>query len=317
VRTIGGGSRGSWDSREACLDRTRGRVKLRPLGSEAPPVTAIGYGGMHLSIEDRPPEAQSLAVLRAVLDAGVSLLDTADVYCLDQHDIGHNERLITRALREWNGERSRVLVATKGGLVRPGGSWESDARPAQLRAACDRSLRALEVDRIDLYQLHAPDPRVPFAESIGALAELRQVGKIRWIGLSNVSVGQIRTAESIVPITSVQNRLNPFFREAMTSGVVSHCTGRGIGFLAYSPTGGGRLNRKLLTHPVLQPMGARLGVSAHALVLAWVLAQSPAVIAIPSARTVEHALDSMHAADLTLSAVDLAAIDQAEFATSR
>ena len=149
------------------------------------------------------------------------------------------------------------------------------------------------------------------------MAELRQEGKIRWVGLSNVSVGQIRTAESIVPITSVQNRLNPFFREAMTSGVVSHCTGRGIGFLAYSPTGGGRLNRKLLTHPVLQPMGARLGVSAHVLVLAWVLAQSPAVIAIPSARTVEHALDSIHAADFTLSASDLAAIDQAEFATGR
>ncbi|MFL5493328.1 MAG: aldo/keto reductase [Gemmatimonadales bacterium] len=292
-------------------------MKLRPLGSEAPPVTAIGYGGMHLSIQDRPPESQSLAVLRAVLDAGVTLLDTADVYCLDQHDIGHNERLIARALREWNGDRTRVLVATKGGVVRPGGSWESDARPAQLRAACDRSLRALEVDRIDLYQLHAPDPRVPFAESVGALAELRKEGKIRWVGLSNVTIDQIRTAESIVPITSVQNRLNPFFREALTSGVVSHCTGRGIGFLAYSPTGGGRLNRRLPTHPVLQQMAARHGVSTHALVLAWVLAQSPALIAIPSARTVEHALDSVQAADLTLSPADLAAIDQAEFSTSR
>jgi aryl-alcohol dehydrogenase-like predicted oxidoreductase len=292
-------------------------VKLRPLGSDVAPVTAIGYGGMHLSIQDRPAEAQSLAVLRAVLDAGVTLLDTADVYSLDQHDIGHNERLIARALRDWNGDRSRVLVASKGGVVRPGGSWESDARPAQLRAACDRSLRALEVDRIDLYQLHAPDPRVSFAESIGALAELRQEGKIRWVGLSNVSVDQIRTAESIVPITSVQNRLNPFFREAIASGVVSYCTRQRIGFLAYSPTGGGRLNRKLPSHPVLEQMAARHGVSAHALVLAWVLAQSPAVIAIPSARTVEHALDSIHAADLTLSPADLAAIDQAEFSTSR
>jgi aryl-alcohol dehydrogenase-like predicted oxidoreductase len=292
-------------------------VNLRSLGSDAPPVTAIGYGGMHLSIQDRPPEAQSLAVLRAVLDAGVTLVDTADVYCLDQHDLGHNERLIARALREWKGDRSRLVVATKGGVVRPGGAWESDARPAQLRAACDRSLRALEVDRIDLYQLHAPDPRVPFAESIGALAELRREGKIRWVGLSNVSVGQIRTAESIVPIASVQNRLNPYFREALTSGVVSHCTGRGIGFLAYSPTGGGRLNRKLPSHPVLLEMASRHGVSTHALVLAWVLAQSPAVIAIPSARTVEHALDSVHAADLTLPPADLAAIDQAEFSTSR
>ena len=292
-------------------------MKLRPLGPDAPPVTAIGYGGMHLSIQDRPPEAQSLAVLRAVLDAGLTLLDTADVYSLDQHDIGHNERLIARALREWNGDRTRVLVATKGGVVRLGGSLESDARPGHLRAACDRSLRALEVDRIDLYQLHAPDPRVPFAESLGALAELRQEGKIRWVGLSNVTVDQIRTAESIVPITSVQNRLNPFFREAIASGVVGYCTQRGIGFLAYSPTGGGRLNRTLPNHPVLERMAAGHGASAHALVLAWVLAQSPMVIAIPSARTVEHALDSVQAADLTLSPADLAAIDQAEFSTGR
>lgn len=292
-------------------------MNLRSLGLDAPPVTAIGYGGMHLSIQDRPPEAEALAVLRAVLDAGVTLLDTADVYCLDQPDVGHNERLIARALRSWGGDRGTVLVATKGGVVRQNGGWESDARPAHLRAACDRSLRALEVDRIDLYQLHAPDPRVPFAESVGALAELRREGKIRWVGLSNVSVDQIRTAESMVPIASVQNRLNPFFREALMTGVVSHCTGRGIGFLAYSPTGGGRLNRTLPSHPVLRPMAARLGVSPHALVLAWVLARSPAVIAIPSARTVEHALDSIQAADLTLSPADLAAIDRAEFSTAR
>ena len=292
-------------------------MNLRSLGADGPAVTAIGYGGMHLSIQDRPPEAVALAVLRAVLDAGVTLLDTADVYCLDQHDLGHNERLIARALRDWGGDRGTVLVATKGGVTRQDGAWGSDARPAHLRTACDRSLLALGVDRIDLYQLHAPDPRVPFAESVGALAELRSEGKIRWVGLSNVSVDQIRTAASIVPITSVQNRLNPFFREALTAGVVSHCTGQGIGFLAYSPTGGGRLNRTLPSHPVLRPMAARLGVSAHALVLAWILAQSPAVVAIPSARTVEHALDGIHAADITLAPADLAAIDKAEFSTAR
>jgi aryl-alcohol dehydrogenase-like predicted oxidoreductase len=131
--------------------------------------------------------------------------------------------------------------------------------------------------------------------------------------LSNVSVDQIRSAEAIVPVTTVQNRLNPFFREALATGVLRHCSERGIGFLAYSPVGGGRLNRKLPDHPVLAPMARRLGVSAHALVLAWVLAQSPAVLAIPSARSVEHALDSLRAADLSLAAEDLAAIDRAEF----
>jgi aryl-alcohol dehydrogenase-like predicted oxidoreductase len=288
-------------------------VKHRPLGPGAPAVSAVGYGGMHLSIEERPPEAQGIRVIQAALDAGVTLIDTADVYCLDQHDIGHNERLIAAALAGWRGDRSAVTVATKGGVVRPGGRWESDARPAQLRAAAERSLRALGVERLDLYQLHAPDPKVPFAESVGELARLREAGKIRWVGLSNVSVMQVREAQAITPITTVQNRLNPFFPESLGSGVVRYCAEQGIGFLAYSPTGGGRLTRKLPAHPLLAQIAARLGVSAHAVVLAWALAQSPTVIVIPSARTVEHALDSIGAADLELTPNDLTAIDAAEF----
>jgi aryl-alcohol dehydrogenase-like predicted oxidoreductase len=171
----------------------------------------------------------------------------------------------------------------------------------------------LGVDRIDLYQLHAPDPRVPLTDSVGALADLRREGKVRWVGLSNVSVAEIRQAEAIVPITTVQNRLNPFFREALADGVVQYCEERGIGFLAYSPVGGGRLNRKLPAHPVLRPMATRLGVTPHALVLAWVLARSPSVIVIPSARSVEHALDGITAAELNLSEEDLAAITAAQF----
>jgi aryl-alcohol dehydrogenase-like predicted oxidoreductase len=288
-------------------------VKRRPLGPGAPEVSAVGYGGMHLSIEGRPPEAQGIRVIQAALDAGVTLIDTADVYCLDQHDIGHNERLIAAALAGWRGDRAAVTVATKGGLVRPSGRWESDARPEQLRAAAERSLRALGVERLDLYQLHAPDPKVPFAESVGELARLREAGKIRWVGLSNVSVMQVREAQAITPLATVQNRLNPFFQESRESGMVRYCAEQGIGFLAYSPTGGGRLTRKLPSHPVLARIAARLGVSAHAVVLAWALAQSPTVIVIPSARTVDHALDSIGAADLELTPNDLVAIDAAEF----
>jgi aryl-alcohol dehydrogenase-like predicted oxidoreductase len=286
---------------------------FRPLGSGGPPVSAVGFGGMHLSIQGRPSEDQSVEVIQAALEAGVTLIDTADAYCLDDRDVGHNERLITRALRGWKSDRSQVVVATKGGILRTGSRWLNDGSPAHLRAACDASLRALQVERIDLYQLHAPDPDVPFEESVGTLAELRQQGKIRWVGLSNVSVAQIRGAERIVPITAVQNRLNPFFREALNDGVLRYCGERGIAFLAYSPTGGGRLNLKLPSHPVLQPMAARLKLSAHQLVLAWVLAQSPVVLVIPSARTVEHARDSSRAAELQLSPADLAAIDRAEF----
>jgi aryl-alcohol dehydrogenase-like predicted oxidoreductase len=288
-------------------------IPRRSLGLDAPPVSAVGYGGMHLSIQDRPPDEQGVRVIHAALDAGVTLIDTADVYCLDDRDVGHNERLIARAIRTWQGERSRPIVATKGGLHRPGGRWETDGRPEHLRAACERSLKALGVECIDLYQLHAVDPQVPLAESIGALADLQREGKVRWLGLSNVSVAEIREAETIIRVTSVQNRLNPFFREALAGGVVGYCEQQGIGFLAYSPTGGGRLNRKLPAHPVLRTMAVRLGVTPHVLVLAWVLARSPAVIVIPSARTVEHAVDSIGAAELSLSEADLAAITAAEF----
>lgn len=288
-------------------------MQVRPLGRSAPPVSVVGYGGMHLSLSGRPIEAEGIQVIQAGLDAGMTLIDTADVYCLDQGDIGHNERLIARALRGWGGARDQVIVATKGGMIRPDGRWERDARPERLRRACERSLQALQVERIDLYQLHAPDHQVPFEESVGALADLQREGKVRWIGLSNVSVAEIKAAEAITEVATVQNRLNPFFREAIEGGVVRYCGERGIGFLAYSPTGGGRLNRKLPAHPVLQRLSGELGFSPHALVIAWALAQGPSVLAIPSARTVAHVRDSALAGELTLSEADRWAISEAHF----
>lgn len=288
-------------------------LHTRPLGPGAPAVSAIGYGGMHLSIVDRPPESDAIRVIHAALDHGVTLLDTADVYCLDHTDIGHNERLFAKALASWSGSRDGIVVATKAGMVRPDGRWERDGRPAHIRQACERSLRALGVETIDLYQFHAPDPAVPFAESVGVFKQLQDEGKIRFVGLSNVTVPQITEAREITSILSVQNRLNPFFREAVETGVVAHCAQHGIGFLAYSPVGGGRLNRKLPTHDTAAALAERHGASAHQVVLAWVRAQGPTVIPIPSARTVEHALDSVRAAALTLHDEELAAIDRAEF----
>jgi aryl-alcohol dehydrogenase-like predicted oxidoreductase len=276
-------------------------------------VSVIGYGGMHLSISGRPPDADGVRVIHAALDAGMTLIDTADAYCLEASETGHNERLIARALREWTGPADRILVATKGGIVRTGARWDRDGRPEHLRAACEASLRALGVDQLALYQLHAPDSAVPFAESVGALADLRRAGKVRYVGLSNVSVSQIREAESQVPVTSVQNRLNPFFREALEDGVVEYCASRGIGFLAYSPTGGGRLTKKLPSHPTLVEIGRRVGASPHAVCLGWVLSRGATVIAIPSARSMEHARDSAGAADLRLEPADLDAVTAASF----
>lgn len=289
-------------------------MQRRPLGPNAPKVSEIGFGGMPLSIQDRPSdERAAISVIHSVLDAGVTLIDTADVYCLADDDIGHNERLMAQAVAARPGVHGQIVIATKGGLTRPQGRWERDAHPAKLKRACERSLEALGVEQIDLYQLHAPDPNVPFAESVGALAELKQEGKIRWIGLSNVSVEEIQEAEQLVQVETVQNRLNPFFREALETGVARYCAHRGIGFLAYSPLGGGRLNKKLPDHPVLRPIAERHGISPHAVVLAWVMAQADSVIPIPAARTVEHALDSLTAAAVRLSADELAAIDEAEF----
>lgn len=288
-------------------------LHTRPLGPNAPAVSAIGYGGMHLSITDRPTETDAIRVIHAALDHGVTLLDTADVYCLDHTDIGHNERLFAKALSSWSGDRSHVVLATKAGMVRPDGRWDRDGRPDHITQACERSLKALGTGTIDLYQFHAPDPKVPFAESLGAFKMLQDAGKIRFVGISNVTLAQIEEAAAVVPVVSVQNRLNPFFREAIETGVVAHCATHGIGFLAYSPVGGGRLNKKLPTHPTAVALGERHGATAHQIVLAWVRAQGPTVLPIPSARTVEHALDSVHAAALTLSEDELGAIDRAEF----
>jgi len=288
-------------------------MKTRDLGPTAPAVSAIGFGGMPLSLNDRPPEETALSVIHSSLDAGVTLVDTADVYCLDDDDIGHNERLIAKALSRWSGSLDSVIVATKGGLTRPQGRWGTNGRPEHIRAACDRSLKALGVDRIDLYQLHAPDMSVPFDESVGALSDLQKAGKIRWVGLSNVSVDDIQEAESAVEVVTVQNRLSPYFREAMTNGVVDYCGRNGVGFLAYSPVGGGRLQKKLPQNPTVVEIAQKYGASPHAVVIAWVLAQGPTVIPIPGARTVEHALDSVGAASIDLSADDLSSIGRATF----
>jgi aryl-alcohol dehydrogenase-like predicted oxidoreductase len=289
-------------------------VRARPLGPDAPAVSVIGFGVMALSIAGRPADsAVGPRVIHAALDHGVTLLDTANVYCRDDADLGYGERLVADALRTWSGQAADIVVATKGGMRRPRGQWTRDGRPAELRAACEQSLRALGRDRIDLYQLHTPDIAVPLADSVGALVDLQAAGKIRWIGLSNVSLAELTTAMGIATITAVQNRLNPFFRESPRDGVAARCADRGLGFLAYSPLGGGRLCRTLPDHPVLQSIAARHRVSPHAVTLAWVCAQADSVIALPSARTVEHALDSLSAATLELSNDELAAISAAEF----
>jgi aryl-alcohol dehydrogenase-like predicted oxidoreductase len=282
-------------------------MKKRALGTSDLSVSAIGIGCMYLSIRERPSEALAVRALHAALDAGITLFDTADVYCLDQHDIGHNERVIARALSER--PNPNVVVATKGGLERPNGAWTRSAKPERLRQACEASLRALGRDRIDVYQLHAPDPDVPLAESVGELARLRTEGKIVHVGLSNVDVREIEEARRIVPIVSVQNRYNPLHRAAEKDGVLASCEKHNMAFLPYSPFGGANGARSLSSLGRLAAEAKSRGVSPHRLVLAWMLAKSPVVIPIPGVRRVESARDSAAAADLDLGAEDVKKIE--------
>src|SRR5262249_31031067 len=188
----------------------------------------IGLGCMRLSTIEPRDSARAVAVIHAAFDAGVTLLDTADAYCLDDADIGHNERLIAQALKTWRGDAATITVATKGGLVRPGGRWVPDGRAKHLHTACLASLRALEVSAIDLYQLHAVDRRVSLETSVRALVELQHAGLIRRIGLSNVTVSQIRSAQKIADVASVQVSLGVLDDENIRNGVVGYCRDQGI-----------------------------------------------------------------------------------------
>lgn len=275
-------------------------------------ISGIGFGGMHLSIQGRPPEDVGRKVLNAAIDAGVTFIDTADVYCLDDDDIGHNERLIASALRE-RGDSETIRVGTKGGLRRPKGAWTNDGTPKHIREACERSLRALGVDQIFLYQFHAPDQAFPFEKSVEAFAQLQREGKCRYVGISNVGIAHIEKASRIVDVVSVQNRLNPYFRESIEDGVVAECERRDITFLAYSPLGGGRLTKKIPKFEVLATIASAHGVSPHAVTLAWVRSKGKTVVPIPSATKPETAIDSAKSASLRLTPDEIAAIDETKF----
>jgi aryl-alcohol dehydrogenase-like predicted oxidoreductase len=269
-------------------------------------VFPIGLGAMPMSLSGRPPQERSVRAIHAALDAGVNLIDTADAYCVDESETGHNERLIAQALR---GRRDGVVVATKGGHTREGGAWGLDGSRAHLRAACEASLRALETDRIDLYQFHRPDPEVPYEESIGAIKELQDEGKVRWVGISNASVEQIELACSIADVVAVQNQLSLEYTSPLEKGEVAACEERGIAFLPWSPLGGiPKAGEAAAAHHPVRAAADAHGVSPQQVALAWLLSLSPVVIPIPGASRPESVEDSVRAAELELTADELAAI---------
>ncbi|MFF9841499.1 aldo/keto reductase [Streptomyces sp. NPDC013740] len=288
-------------------------MRHRSLGGLA--VGAVGLGAMPLSIEGHPDEARALATVHAALDAGVTLLDTADSYHPPGGEPGAGERLLARALAAYGGDRDAVLVATKGGRGRSAdGGWTVDGRPEHLRRAAEGSARRLGTDAIGLYQLHKPDPAVPYAESLGAMRELLDAGTIRLAGISNVDGEQILLARKILGerLVSVQNRYSPAVRDAEAE--LRLCAELGLAFLPWSPLGG--ISRSSLDGTSAQEEDPRFGafhrvarargVSPQRVALAWLLARPGNVLPIPGASRPESARDSALAAELVLSEAELA-----------
>ncbi|HEY2057880.1 MAG TPA: aldo/keto reductase [Amycolatopsis sp.] len=276
-------------------------------------VSSIGLGGMPMSIEGRPDEERSVATIHAALEAGITFFDTADAYHRDAGEVGHNESLIARAIASYGGDTSGVLVATKGGHLRPGdGSWTLNGSPEYLKQAAEASLKRLGVEAIGLYQFHRPDPKVPYGESVGAIRDLLDEGKIRFAGISNANPEQIKQANDILGgrLVSVQNQFSPAFRSSEPE--LDLCAELGIAFLPWSPLGGITKASELGSRfaPFADVAKAH-GVSPQQVTLAWMLAKAPVVIPIPGSSRPETIRDSALAVDLTLTADEVAALDAA------
>jgi len=265
---------------------------------------------MPMSIEGRPDRSRSISAVHAALDAGVTFIDTADAYNLEANETGHNESLIAEALASYGADTSHVLIATKGGLIRPGdGSWYRDGRPEYLKEAAKASARRLGVEAIGLYQFHRADPRVAYTDSIGALAELLDEGVIQMAGVSNAEIAMIEAANKVLDgrLVSVQNQFSPRF--ATTYQELRYTVDNGMAFLPWSPLGGissaGALGSR---HAAFGTVADSHGVSPQQVALAWELSLSDAVVPIPGSSRPESITDSAAAADLVLSADELATL---------
>lgn len=258
-------------------------------------VNRMGFGAMRVLNGDiwgpAPDKPNALRVIRRAVALGVDFIDTADAY--GPHT---DEELIAEALHPYP---KGLVIATKGGLLRPKpGRWDEDGRPAHLKSAAEGSLKRLRVPCLDLYQLHAPDPRVPFEDSVGALADLQRAGKVRHVGLSNVTVRQIEQARKIVPIVSVQNRYH--FGDRSSEDVLAHCEKSGIAFLPWYPLGAG----DGLCNAKIGSVARRRGITPAQAILAWLLAKSPAMLPIPGTGNLAHLEENVAAAQIRLAPQD-------------
>lgn len=280
-------------------------MQQRRLGTRT--VSAIGLGGMPMSVREHNDEERGVATIKRALDEGVTLIDTADAYSPNEATFGHNERLVARALREYGTGPEDVLVATKGGHTRRGTEWELDGTPAYLRKACLASMKRLGVEQIALYQHHRPDPKVDYAETVGGLEALLDEGLIAAAGLSNANPDQIRLAHDVLGdgLAAVQNEFSPAYRSSRPE--IDLCAELGLAFLAWSPLGGMSKATYLGSEwEVFGQVGRKHGVSAQQACLAWELSLSAAVIPIPGASRPESIADSAAAVRVELDDEDRA-----------
>ena len=270
-------------------------------------VSAIGLGAMPLTMDQRPTEQDAIATIHAALDAGVTLIDTADAYTWAERGPGANEEVVAKALASYGGATDQVLVATKGGHTRDGADWGLNGRPEYLREACEASLRRLGVDAIGLYQHHRPDPDVPYEETMGGLKDLYDAGLIQRAGISNADPDQIRLAQKVLgdALVAVQNQFSPRFRSSEPE--IGVCEDLGLAFLPWSPLGGISKAKELGTaYSAFDEIADERGVSPQQVCLAWELALSPVVIPIPGASRPASIQSSAEAVDLVLSPDELA-----------
>jgi aryl-alcohol dehydrogenase-like predicted oxidoreductase len=289
-------------------------MQTRQLGPNGPIVGAIGFGGMPISINDqRPSEAESVKLLLRAADLGATLWDTADAYALNNTEIGHNERLFDKAFAELSPDlKERVVIATKGGHTRSAdGGWDVDGRPEYIKSALDASLQALNVDCIDLYQHHRPDPKVPYADTMGALAEAKAAGKIKCAGISNASAEQIEIALSIVPIISVQYQYSPIHRAPETDGSLAKCIEHGLAFLPWSPLGGMGGAKDQGKDGALATIAAEYGISPQRVILAWLLSKYDRMFPIPGTTRIEAMEDNAKATELVITEEQITQLDAA------
>lgn len=260
----------------------------------------LALGVLRLSTEGRPEEPEAIKVIHHALDKGIRVLDTADTYAKDEKDLHYGERLIRKALGEWKGPRGEVRVITKAGLMRPKGKWRPNARPERLRSSVEGSLKALGVDQLFLFLLHVNDPGVPFEASLATLAELQKAGKIRHVGLCNVSIGEARQASRHFKVAALQCELSVMNRKSSKDGLVAYAKAQGIPFLAHRPLGGHKKVEKLLKNRAMKPLATKYKVPPHETALATLLDLPGPVLPLVGATKIASLDSSLHALTLTL-----------------